>query len=109
MGYDLHITRAHHWNENEGRQIEAQEWLNARGKDPDLVADPENGPYAAKWGAAASEGWLDWLDGNVYSTDPDQPTVTKMLEMAKELDGKVQGDDGEYYDSLEQWQEKAHT
>jgi hypothetical protein len=27
MGYDIHITRAEHWAENEGREISAEEWL----------------------------------------------------------------------------------
>lgn len=103
MSYDLHITRAQRWDENEGLHITADEWLSVCGNDPDLVADPENGPYSAKWQQSDSDGWLDWMDGNVYTTDPDRPTVEKMLQIAKALDGKVQGDEGEWYESPEQW------
>lgn len=103
MGYDLHITRAERWNENDGQHIPADEWLDVCSKDPDLVADPEFGPYAVKYSGSESNGWMDWLDGNVYTTDPDQPTVLRMLQIASELQGKVQGDGGEWYESSEQW------
>jgi len=103
MGYDLHITRARRWNENEGRHIPALEWLDVCDKDRDLVADPEFGPYAAKWTGSDADGWLDWQDGNVYTTDPDRPMVAKMLRFAKQLEARVQGDGGEWYESPEQW------
>ena len=103
MGYDLHITRALQWNENEGQQILAEEWLNVRGLDHELIADPEYGPYAARFPESDSEGWMDWLDGNVYTTDPDRSTVAKMLLFARQLDARVQGDGGEWYESPDQW------
>jgi hypothetical protein len=41
--------------------------------------------------------WLNWRDGNVYSKSPDEPIMDKMVAIAKALNAKVQGDDGEVY------------
>ena len=45
MGYDLHITRAESWAQNEAAEITADEWLAVVRADPDLTPAPENGPY----------------------------------------------------------------
>ncbi len=105
MGYDLHITRAADWSENLGLEITAEEWLTIVREDPELRPDASNGSYAAEWGSADSEhtGWFDWYEGTVYTTDPDGPTVGKMVSLAGFLNGKVQGDDGEVYESQRDW------
>ena len=100
MGYDLHITRATDWNENLGKEIGAQEWLELVSSDPELILDPDNGPYAVRWDA---EAWFDWAEGNVFTSDPNSPTVEKMLALAQRLSALVQGDDGEFYESPRQW------
>lgn len=100
VGYDLHITRATDWTENVGRLIDEQEWLALTRADAQLVPDPANGPYAVRYGSAA---WFDWFEGNVFTTDPDRATVTKMLDIARDLSAIVQGDDGEIYETAQQW------
>lgn len=100
MGYDLHITRAVDWTANEGNQIVVQEWMALANEDDELKADPANGPYAVRYRSGA---WFDWFEGNVFTTDPDRATVAKMLAIAARLDAIVQGDDGEVYDSAQQW------
>lgn len=100
MGYDLRITRANDWTANDGLEITASEWLAVIDADPELAADPANGALAARFGAGR---WLDWFEGNVFTTDPDEATVAKMLEIARRLSGAVQGDDGEFYESATQW------
>lgn len=100
MGYDLRITRAIDWSENQTQEISVEEWRDVIAGDTDLVADPSNGPYAVRF---AESRWLDWFEGNILSTDPDHATVAKMLEIASTLSGTVQGDDGEFYDSASQW------
>jgi len=72
--------------------------------DPDLVADPKNGPYAVRW----ADTFFDWAEGNVFTTNPDRATVTKALSLAQRLEGVVQGDDGELYESARQWRASAH-
>ncbi len=103
MGYDLHVTRAGFWAENEGQSIGAEEWLKVVSEDPSLTLDAANGPCFAVLSDSDGDAkrWLDWRDGNVYSTNPDRRTLEKMLAVAKALGGRVQGDDGEHYEHVE--------
>jgi len=109
MGYDVHITRAELWAENEGHWITAEEWLRVVEEDEELQLDPHpsNGPYMAIWNGPSenSEPWLDWADGNVFTKNPDAPLLAKMIELAGKLKAKVQGDDGEIYDAQDMQQE----
>ena len=100
MGYDLRITRAVDWTANQGLEISPREWLEIVDADPDLVRDPANGPYAVRFGGTR---WLDWYEGNVFTTDPDHAAVRKMLSIAEGLAAAVQGDEGEFYESASQW------
>jgi hypothetical protein len=105
MGYDLHITRAERWNEPMGEEITASEWSGLVAQDPELVTDEENGPYAAVWEDPEGNvrGWFDWYGGAVFTTNPDQDIVRKLLELAAQLNARVQGDDGEFYEKGEDW------
>ncbi len=103
MGYDLHVTRADNWEANTTRRIREEEWLRVIREDPELDADPTNGPYAANWLTSRRATWFDWSDGNVYTTDPDQDAVGKLLDIAFRLRASVQGDDGETYANPTDW------
>ncbi len=99
MGYDLHITRKeYHWDEN-GPAITSEEWLNVVNEDPELSIDDANGPYFTIWSGKCSypDPWFDWDEGNIYTKNPDEPIIAKMLEISKIFNAKVQGDDGEVY------------
>ncbi|MGB8648553.1 MAG: hypothetical protein WCF84_25175 [Anaerolineae bacterium] len=100
MGYDVHITRADHWFENQGQEIQAQEWLAIVTDDPELIPSPENGPYFVIWRGATQypETWFDWSDGNIDTKFPDKATLRKMWHIANLLGARIQGDDGEIYD-----------
>ena len=99
MGYDLHITRAESWSENEGAAISADEWLAVVRADPELTLVPENGAYFVRWSGPSrhAEPWLDWFAGDVYSKSPDSALLRKMVRIAEQLGARVQGDDGELY------------
>ena len=99
MGYDLHITRAEHWVENDDQWIEVDEWLDIVERDPELELADENGPYFAIWCGPSKyeEPWFDWSDGNITTKNPDSAMIAKMVEMAGKLGANVQGDDGERY------------
>jgi hypothetical protein len=99
MGYDLHITRAKWHFENEGQWITTDEWLEYIKGDPELKLAGYNGEYFAWWSGKSEypDPWLDWFDGNIYSKNPDDPIIDKMIAIAKKLNAKVQGDDGEVY------------
>lgn len=100
MGYDLRITRAIDWDRNQGCEIRMREWYAIIEADPELLADPANGPCAVRFG---ERSWFDWFEGNVFTTDPDLAAVTKMIAIAGALGATVQGDDGEFYDSSHDW------
>lgn len=99
MGYDLHITRRKRWPDK-GNDISADEWLAYVRHDQELRLQPENGPYFAEWISASQlDGpWLDWSNGEIYTKNPDAALIDKMVAIARQFGGTVQGDDGEIYD-----------
>ncbi|QWV92377.1 hypothetical protein KP004_14330 [Geomonas oryzisoli] len=101
MGYDLHITRKTFWADDDGPEITSLEWLEAVNKDPSLTLAGYNGDFFVLWTGPSEyeEPWLDWREGEIYSKNPDEAMITKMLEIAGRLGAAVQGDDGEIYTS----------
>lgn len=99
MGYDVHVTRAEHWAQNEGHEILASEWLDLIEHDPELRLAGYNGPNFAIWSGDQSdaEAWLDWIDGNITTKNPSERLLGKMVEIARRLGARVQGDEGEWY------------
>jgi hypothetical protein len=102
MTYALHITRAEKWSENTGQEIGAEEWQAVIDSDPELLVHPINGPAFAIWirPGKGPHGWIDWERGNLLSSQPNHALLRKMLAIAKKLGAKVQGDDGEPYESV---------
>jgi hypothetical protein len=100
VGYELHITRAESWFENENAPIPLDEWLALANADPELRAMPENGEAFFEYG---DDGWFDWFEGNVDTKSPERGTIAKMLELAERLGASVRGDDGELYVSPDQF------
>ncbi|ROR46495.1 hypothetical protein [Kitasatospora cineracea] len=82
MGYDVHITRRENWWDEEGQDISTAEWEVLVATDPSLVMVP-------MW----------WNAGRIVSKNPSDAVIATMCRVAKELDARVQGDDGEYYDA----------
>jgi hypothetical protein len=101
MGYDLHITRKKFWADQGGQPITAAEWLAYVATDPQLRLDQSSQRHAVRLSVESehAEPWLEWFQGDVYTKNPDEPILAKMLEIAKALKGRVQGDDGEIYRS----------
>ena len=99
MGYDIHVTRAEFWAENEGHEISLDEWLRYVESDSEVQRDPQNSPTDFLFLAHPKEPWpLWWQSGDVFTKNPDKATVQKMIEIAQKLGARVQGDDGEFYD-----------
>jgi hypothetical protein len=104
MGYDLHITRKEFSASVDGPAISPEEWLAVVADDPELtirVLNNSNGlsnPYFADWsGSGKYPCWLDYSNGNLYTKNPTNEMIDKMVQIAKRLDAKVQGDEGEVY------------
>jgi hypothetical protein len=103
MGYDIHITRAKHWEDSQQQSITAAEWLEFVAADPELEIDPrDNGPYFALWKTHEVEGdhpWFDWFRGAISTKNPDGKTFDKAFQIARHFRAQVQGDDGEVYEA----------
>ena len=108
MGYDLFITRAPHEWEGEQYPITPEEWLRVVEGDPTLRLvgiDPKlnragfRGPYFAIWSGPSEHEipWLDWMLGRVYSKNPDEALIDKMVEIAGSLEARVVGENDEVY------------
>lgn len=127
MSYRLHITRkAEGWNDaHDPAAISRGEWLDYVAGDLELerndyAIDPEYGQDAtdsaydtyveglAAWLGHSRKGlkdeyvWFGHEQDRVTVDDPDEETLTKMLAVAQALHARVQGDDGEYFDQLDQ-------
>ncbi|MET9691967.1 hypothetical protein ABZY81_26375 [Streptomyces sp. NPDC006514] len=82
MGYDVHITRRENWWDEEGQGISAVEW---------------EAVVAAAPGLGMAPVW--WTAGRIVSKNPSDAVIATMCRVAKALEARVQGDDGEYYDA----------
>jgi hypothetical protein len=113
MGYDLHITRKELWSdEDDLRNIPLEEWLAYIELDPELeisekyqIRDPDKegsskaAPGFCEWlgHSTDDDGWFDYFQGCISTKNPDDETIRKMLSIARALNARVQGDDGEVY------------
>jgi hypothetical protein len=98
MAYDVHITRAEFWAENEGYEISLEEWRRYVAFDIEIEPDPQNSStdflfFRHPIGPVP----LWWESGQVYAKNPDKLMIQKMIEIAEKLGARVQGDDGELY------------
>lgn len=102
MGYDLHITRAENWTENEDQWITSDEWLSVVESDRELTLNTINGPFFTDWSVESryESPWFDWSEGNIFTKNPDKKIIEKMLQLADRLNAQVQGDDGEIYRNI---------
>jgi hypothetical protein len=101
MGWEIHITRAEFWAENDEHPITAEEWLDLVQEDPELTIDArDNGPYFALWNVHSignDHPWFDLFEGSINTKYPDRKTLGKAIQIARRLGARVQGDDGEEY------------
>lgn len=102
MGYDFHITRKADWSDKDGPTIAEAEWRDLVASDPELTIDADTRCWTTdgEWLFVAwrgEAGALAFLNGEITSTNPDEPLIRKMVEIAERLGATVQGDDGERY------------
>jgi hypothetical protein len=103
MGYDLHITRKDCWAEEEDeRCISREEWKAYVENDPEITLDPDN-PFEDYYiYLRTGENWPLWFRpelGNIYTKNPPDDVIKKIVAIASALKARVQGDDQEFYDS----------
>ena len=106
MGYDLQITRKPS-QFDKGPDITLDEWLEVVHSDPELTFDElnkKNSPYRAWWsGPGKYPCWLDYSlvtacsASRLYSKNPTDEMIEKMVQIAKLLGGRVLGEEDEEY------------
>ena len=99
MGYDLHITRKEFWSDEDGPEISLEEWQRYVASDPDIQFDPENpGPENYVISTHAEQWPLWWYSsGEIFTKNPDDEAIAKMVQIAQALNARVLGDDDEIY------------
>jgi hypothetical protein len=117
MGYELHIVRRNNWDDiEEQSNITFAEWIAYVKTDEELEltngyeltmngeSHSQSVPGFCEWTAHSTEkspGYRPWFDygfGSISTKNPDFEVLHKMLAIAKALQARVQGDDGEFYD-----------
>ena len=115
MGYEIYIHRKpNHWDEQDFGaitlgdlyEIHARhpelDFMDGAGTTPRVGVNPETGEEIQL--AAAGQSWIEgfWLsdDGMLHAKYNDDQTFIDAFRLAVLLDARVQGDDGEFYDTL---------
>ena len=108
MGYDLHIHRAAWRLEASDTPISAEEWRRYASRAPDLHEDEPFERYTNDGRVEEVEVYnLDFGDGvcALYLDEGailvrgvrDSRPIKRLFEIARDLDARLEGDDGEYY------------
>ena len=115
MGYEIFITRRENWSDEGGPEITFTEWLSYLSIDPSLERDaPFDSSRSMRTHQESTHViWTDWPNksdghearfwlenGNIVASDTDEEIRRKLFVIAHVLEGKVQGTDGETYDSI---------
>jgi hypothetical protein len=125
MGYNLYITRKENWfDEDDSNCISLAEWTKYLKDDSEMHLDnfaeaTTNGEYVkvetngmsvwTKYSKAVAGGNHAWFwpdNGSIVVKNHDIEIRNKMIDIARALKAKVQGDDGEIYEIKETTSEK---
>lgn len=92
------ITRREFWADDSGPAITLDEWLEYASSDAELEPDPQN-RAPRNWRIASHpDRWpLWWRRGEVYTKNPDDAVIAKLVRIARRLGARVVGDDDEVY------------
>ena len=109
MGYEIYVTRADSHLDTQQHPIPEADWLAVSSKDASLRVSTEdfldrrlpNGHieriHPWRWTAHPDEPPLWFIDGALSATSPDNSTVSKLVQLARELNARVIGEEGEEY------------
>ena len=98
-GYDLHISRKVFWGDDFGPEITFEEWQEHLKIDPQVVRDVANSPqdFMVSIPGESFPLWYRSDLGELFTKNPTDKAITKLEEIARSLNARVQGDDGEFY------------
>src|SRR4051812_39212729 len=110
MGYELHIIRKTNWEDHEeesvitldewfqyveqDEELERTDFMEKRLSDESVIRHDTIGfvIWNGYKGSTYDAVWFDYNNGTVYTKNPDDEIVAKLIDMAHALNGKVQGD-----------------
>ena len=98
-GYDAHITRKAQWSSESGPRITFQEWQAYVLADAQVRPDPLNtkNDFVVQLPGESFPLWFDPDLGELCMKDPSDHALQKLIDIARRLHARVQGDDGEFY------------
>jgi hypothetical protein len=105
MGYDIHITRRESWFEkDDSDEIKLTEWTHYVMSDPEmkLEGNAEAIPRTGDKVTYDNAGLAVWTSYSKHG----QGDNRAWFDFAGRLNAKVQGDDGETYDTKEELQRR---
>lgn len=103
MSYDLHIIRTDDWTTADLNPISFEEWFSHARTDATMIeagtlslrnTEPAEQPVFAL-GHGTS---LHWWRGQIVATLADEADIAGLQPIAAALNGRVQGDHGEFYE-----------
>jgi hypothetical protein len=98
-GYDAHVTRRANWASHTGSRISLAEWRAYVATDKQIKPAPHNSKNDFLIELPGEEVFLlyDPDRGELRVTDPSPQTLEKLIQIARGLHARVQGDEGEFY------------
>ncbi|MCO7557250.1 hypothetical protein [Metapseudomonas otitidis] len=98
-GYDLHITKKDFWADESGPCISREEWSNYVKTDNEIQRDDKNSidDFLVSLELEKFPIWYNPELCEIYTKDPSENAINKLVKISKILGAKVQGDDGEIY------------
>jgi hypothetical protein len=109
MGYCVYITRAKTWVDANMHPISETEWLRVVEDDPTLSVNREDfseyrdesgqtrRTHPVEWSGSHDGNCLWWRGGAINCKNPSDAWTSKMVALAKLLQAKVVGEQGEEY------------
>jgi hypothetical protein len=109
MGYNLYITRAASWLDRAEHPISDGEWQSIIAADPTLVINESDYSdhagadghvqtiHPVEWTASDDDNCLWYGDGAIECKNPSPMWIAKMVDIARQLDARVLGEEDEQY------------
>jgi len=98
-GYDLHITKKDFWTDENGPCISREEWNNYVKTDNQIQHDDKNSidDFLVSLDLEQFPIWYNPDLCEIYTKNPSENAINKLIKISEVLDARVQGDDGENY------------
>ncbi|MFC3903067.1 hypothetical protein SAMN05421749_104149 [Acinetobacter marinus] len=99
-GYELHITKKEFFYDESGACITLQDWENYVESNTSVKRDVFNSEYNYLVNTMDEDIFPLWYSEdscNLSTKNPSPNAIAKLIEIARDLEATVQGDDGEIY------------